>query len=180
MTRDNVKMLLARIDISYPNWKPKDLTLLIDTWFEMIGEYSYEEMLIALKTYISTDRSGFAPSIGQLIGTVNDIKAKIQGEDLSEMQAWSLVRKAMCDSIYHAQERFDELPEKVRRAVGSPQNLKAWGIEDSYNENVAQSHFINSYRRVCEDAKKINAMPVEVRTLIAQATQNLIGKEDYD
>lgn len=174
MTRDEVKALLARISICYPNWKAEDKTLTIDTWHEMLSDYKYEDMLVTLKSYIATNRSGFAPDIGQLIGHFNDLVSKVSNTYLTEMQAWALVSTALRDSTYHAKERFEALPKAVQKAVGSPDTLRAWGLDEKYNENVAQSHFVTCYRKVVEDEKMIAAMPKEVKTMIESNKHILI------
>lgn len=175
MTRDEAKKLIMVITSSYPNFKPADMSMTVDVWANMLSEYEYDKCAMALKTYIMSDTSGFAPSIGQLIGKMNVV------DEMSEMtglEAWGYVSRALRDSTYHAQERFDELPPLVKKAVGSPDNLRAWGMDEGYNENVAQSQFIKSYNTLLERKKEINRMPVEVRAMIEQTSQKLIGEKN--
>ncbi|MCQ2382912.1 MAG: replicative helicase loader/inhibitor [Clostridia bacterium] len=175
MTRDEMKQILARVDVLFPNWHPADLSLTIDVWMEELGNLRYDEVLIAVKTYTRTDTTGFAPTISKLLEIINDIKADIYGGDLSEMQAWALVSKALRDSTYHAKERFNELPVTVQKAVGSSEVLSAWGTAENYNENVAQSNFIKAYRNVLEREKKISVYPAEIQNRINAAQTKLIG-----
>lgn len=93
------------------------------------------------------------------------------------MEAWALVGRALRDSAYHAQERFDELPPLVKKAVGSPDNLRAWGTAENYSENVAQSQFIRSYQDVLKRKKEIAKLPSSVRQLI-QNTERLMISAD--
>lgn len=172
MTREDVKKILLIITNSFPNFKPTDMKVTIDIWFDMLQEYPAESGLMALKTYIATDTSGFAPSIGQLISKMNVVD---ELNELNEMEAWTLVRNALSDSIYHAQERFNELPDTVKKAVGSADILRAWGTDEDYNENVAQSQFMRCYRNVLERKKEIAKLPTSVRTLIGNTTQKMIG-----
>ena len=174
MTKDECKQLYLRICATYPNFKPDNIEFSFGVWYEMLESYDYQAMLISLKAYVASDTSGFAPSIGQLIAKMNEIKSQIEGTDLNEMQAWGLVSGALRDSLYHAKERFDELPESVKKAVGSPETLRAWAIGDNYNENVAQSHFISTYRSVKEQEKKFKALPQNIQNLITK-TMNTQG-----
>ena len=182
MTKDETKQILMRIDVAFPSWKPKDLALLVEVWQETFADYPYQVVLMAVKSFIQSDRQGFAPSIGQIMGLIVDISNMSKGEELTEMEAWALVGKALRNSAYNAKEEFDKLPANVQRAVGSPENLKAWGTDPNYNENVAQSHFMNVYRTVCQRDQQIQSMPKEVKALIGRATDNpkLLTKEDYD
>lgn len=171
MTRDETKKLVMIIASSYPNFKPADMSMTVDVWANMLAEYEYEKCALALKTYIMSDISGFAPSIGQLIGKMN---VADEMTEMTGLEAWSYVSRALRDSTYHAQERFDALPPLVKKAVGSPDNLRAWGMDEGYNENVAQSQFIKIYNTVVERKHEMNRMPVEVRNLIEQTSQKMI------
>lgn len=171
MTREEVKKLMVIIVNTYPNFKPSNLSVTVDIWLEILRGYPYEAMMTALKTYIVTDKSGFAPSIGQIIDKMNVVD---DYTELNEMEAWALVSRALRDSSYHAQERFDELPPNVRKAVGSPENLMAWGRDENYNENVAQSQFIKCYRNVLQQKKELSRMPMEVRALIESTMNKMI------
>lgn len=170
MTRDDTKKLLMRISSVYPNWKPQaDLTFVIETWCEYLSEYTYEQVLIALKAYISTDTSGFAPSIGQLVDKIHSIK---QPCELNEMEAWSLVSNALRNSTYNADAEFSQLPALVQKAVGSPSNLRNWAQTDIESiENVVQSNFMRTYRTVVAMDKENRKLPESVRIAMNQMLQ---------
>lgn len=170
MTREDTKKLLMRISSVYPNWKPQaDLTFVIETWCEYLSEYTYEQVLIALKAYISTDTSGFAPSIGQLVDKIHSIK---QPCELNEMEAWSLVSNALRNSTYNADAEFLHLPALVQKAVGSPSNLRNWAQTDIESiENVVQSNFMRTYRTVVAREKENRKLPESVRIAMNQMLQ---------
>lgn len=167
MTRDETKKLLMRISSVYPNWKPQaDLTFVIETWCEYLAEYSYEQVLVALKAYISTDTSGFAPSIGQLVDKIHGLK---QPCELNEMEAWSLVSNALRNSTYNAETEFAQLPALVQKAVGSPSNLRNWAQTNVESiENVVQSNFIRTYRSVITREMENRKLPESVRIAMNQ------------
>jgi len=166
MTRDETKQLLMRIDVTFPSWKPKDLGLLVDVWQEEFADYPYQVVLSALKAFISSDRQGFAPAIGQIKGMIVDMQDMLDENNLSEMEAWALVSRAIRNSAYGAQEEFDKFPKLIQRAVGSPQNLKAWGLDDNYNENVAQSHFLSAYKSACKQEKQMRCFSDDVKAML--------------
>ena len=165
MTRDETKKIIRIIADSYPNYKPSDISETIDVWSMMLEEYPYNQIAMALKAYILTDTSGFAPSIGQLVNKLTSAEPQ-----LNEMEAWSLVSKAIRNGYYGAEEEFAKLPEVVQKAVGNPANLRAWShTDESSIENVVQSNFLRTYRvlvkRESENAKLPdslrNAMMIE-------------------
>ena len=166
MTVNDARKIIAVMLVSYPNFKPIDTELMATTWADMLNEYSYEQVSVALKCYITTDTSGFAPSIGQLIDKLKTVE---QPQELNELQAWGLVRKAINNSGYHSEEEFAKLPPLVQKAVGTPGQLKQWGLSDIESiETVAQSNFMRTYRAVAKREDEVSRMPIEIRHLIQQ------------
>ena len=164
MTRDETKKILMMMQASFPNFKPPDKTVTVDTWFLMLKDIEYTAVETALRTYITTDTSGFAPSIGQLLDKLYAIQ---NPQELNEMEAWALVSRALRNGYYGANEEFEKLPPLVQKAVGSPDNLRNWSQTDTNSiENVVQSNFMRSYRLVVNRENEIKKMPADVRTLI--------------
>lgn len=164
MTEGEAKKLFAVMTVAYPNYRIDDIEYTAKIWADFLGGYSYEQANMALRTYITTDTSGFAPSIGQLINKLHEVQSP---QELNEMEAWSLVSKALRNGYYGAVEEFNNLPPLVQKAVGSPDNLRNWSQTDTNSiENVVQSNFMRSYRLVVNRENEIKKMPADVRTLI--------------
>lgn len=154
----------------YPNYKPNNLSETVDVWNMMLEEYSYSQISMALKTYVHSDTSGFAPSIGQLIGKIQTIS---QPQELDGMAAWGLVSKALRNGTYGAVEEFNKLPPLVKQAVGMPDNLKNWATSDYQTiETVIQSNFLRTYETVVKRANEINRMPDNIKSLIEKTNAN--------
>ena len=164
MTRDETVKIIRIMCDCYPNYKPSNLSETVDVWNMMLEEYSYSQISTALKTYVHSDTSGFAPSIGQLTNKLHEVQSP---QELNEMEAWSLVSKALRNGYDGAVEEFNNLPPLVQKAVGSPDNLRNWSQTDTNSiENVVQSNFMRSYRLVVNRENEIKKMPADVRTLI--------------
>lgn len=164
MTRDETIKLLMVIQSAYPNFKPPDKTVAVDTWYTMLKDMDYNVVQMGLRAYITSDTSGFAPSIGQLINTIYLTQ---NPQELNEMEAWALVSKALRNGYYGAVEEFDNLPPLVQKAVGTPDNLRNWSQANTESvENVIQSNFMRSYRTVVKREEEIKKMPVDVQALI--------------
>lgn len=103
MTREETKKIVMIISASYPNWKPQDLKFTVDTWALMLEEYDYNQIAVALKAYIASDTSGFAPSIGQLIDKMHILTYK---NEMNELEAWNMLYKAICNSGYNSECEF--------------------------------------------------------------------------
>lgn len=170
MVREETVKIIRIMCDCYPNYKPNNLSETVDVWNMMLENYSYEQVSVALKAYINSDTSGFAPSIGQLIGKIQTIS---QPQELDGMAAWGLVSKALRNGTYGAVEEFNKLPPLVRQAVGMPDNLKNWATSDYQTiETVIQSNFLRTYETVVKRANEINRMPDDIKSLIEKTNAN--------
>lgn len=174
MTRDEVIKLLMVIQAAYPNYKQPDKTVAANTWYMMLKDYEKEVVEAALKIYIASDTSGFAPAIGQLIDKINTVTAP---PELNSMMAWGLVSKALSNGLNGAEKEFEKLPPTVKKAVGSPENLRHWAMSDVRSvETVIQSNFIRSYEAEVRRKNEAAKTPKDVRALIDKiSNQKLLG-----
>ncbi len=169
MTREEtVKIIRIMVD-SYPNYKPNNLSETVDVWTMMLEEYSYQQVSMALKSYILSDTSGFAPAIGQLVDKIHSMS---QPEQLNEMEAWALVARALRNGGYHALEEYEKLPPEVQKAVGTHEQLRNWALDEYFNEEVAKSNFLRAYRIEVNRKRELAKMPSDVRRLIESVNQN--------
>ena len=173
MTRDEAKHLVMMVSAAYPNWKPMDLRGTVDTWAVMLQEYEYQSCVVALKTYILTDTAGFAPSIGQL---VEKLQQATKREDIGELDAWSMVSKALRNSTYHAEEEFAALPPVLQRTVGNPSNLKEWaGMEMDTVNWVIKAHV----GRNCRAAVKSMRDDAKIRPALMGLLQDMRKEPEW-
>lgn len=151
---------------AFPNYKPPDKTVAVNTWFLILSDYPYQQVQMALKAYIVTDTSGFAPRIGQIIDKIQMITSPTE---MNEMEAWSLVSKALRNGNYKSREEFEKLPDVVKEAVGSPENIHNWAQADIKSiESVIQSNFIKSYRLVVNRQKEMQKLPNDIKAMISE------------
>lgn len=167
MTREETKKILMVVQAAYPNYSVPDKITAIDTWFRFLGEYTYTQVDAAVGTYIRSDTSGFAPTIGQV---VEKLQMLFQKDSLNEMEAWNLAYKAICNSNYHADEEFEKLPELVQKAVVNPGQLREWGQMDVETVNsVIQSNFMRTYRAEMTREKEKKKLGRDVIALVQEA-----------
>lgn len=167
MTREETIKIMTIIQAAYPNYKPVDKTATVDTWTIMLENYPYRQVEAALKAYIQTDISGFAPAIGQVIATINRLFSQ---EALNDMEAWALVSRALRNGYYGAEEEFEKLPTLVQQAVGYPDNLRHWSQSElSSIETVVQSNFLRTYRIIVQREQEKQKMSLDLQNLIDNA-----------
>ena len=153
MNAEETKMLIRTMMTAWPNYRPEHLEDTVVLWANLLEPYPYPAILAALKAYIIGNHA-FAPSPGQIIAYLPT------KEHRSELEAWSLVRKALKNGNYGAEAEFEKLPEDVRKAVGSPEQIRAWAAApEEETETVMQSNFLRSYRAVRAREEKYEGLP---------------------
>ncbi len=168
MTREETIQLLMTIQAAFPNYKVPDKTVTVNIWMNMLENYDSSLVMASLKSYIATDKTGFAPSIGQIIDKAHTL-AKLNGNsELTETEAWSLVSKALRNGVYNSESEFNKLPESVQKAVGSHEMLRVWATDENFNESVVSSNFMRSYKSVMNRKTEIEKLPASVVELIQQ------------
>lgn len=170
MTREETVKIIRIMSDCYPNYKPSNLSETVNVWQMMLNEYSYNQVSITLKAYVTSDTSGFAPSVGEIVAKIQLVS---QPQELDGMAAWGLVSKALRNGTYGAVEEFNKLPPLVRQAVGMPDNLKNWATSDYQTiETVIQSNFLRTYETAVKRANEINRMPDNIKSLIEKTNAN--------
>ena len=167
MTRDETIKILMVIQAAYPNYKPQDKTVAVNVWLEMLADIPYEQVSMAVKAYIESDKNGFAPSIGEVREKVKNIFA--EEDELNETAAWSLVLKAIRRSTYYSDEEFAKLPPVVQRAVASPRQLREWAtLEDADGKTITviQSNFQRTFRVEQQRERERNKLSPDVLRLM--------------
>ncbi len=174
MTKDETKRILTVISATYPTFKVADPVSTLEAWHWALEEYSYGDISKALKVFIKTDGSNFAPSASKLISLVD-----VEEEHIipTEIEAWGMVR-TVCQGLDwdNPKASFDKLPEIIQRTVHSPGTLKEWAQTDNDTfETVISSNFMRTYKGVIKQYMDEKRMPEEVKQRIGKLRQQMLG-----
>lgn len=166
MTAEEFAKLADAIKTYFPrdNILPTEQSM--ELWFDMLQDLDYESAVYGLKKHVALNK--FPPAISDIREYATSINAS---EELNEMEAWSLVRIAISNSTYNSVEEFAKLPPVVQKAVGLPEQLKIWAMDDGYNESVVSSNFIKCYRAALKRQEENRKIPLQVMQLI-ESTYN--------
>jgi hypothetical protein len=175
MTRQEIVKILTIIKCSYPNFYKGQTELeakqTVMTWEIMLKDYQAPLIEAAVKALVLTLK--FPPTIADIVEKVKLITTNPEDE-LTEQQAWNLISKAIKNSAYGAREEFDKLPKEIQQLVGSPGQLKEWSqMEVKDVQTVVASNFMRSYKVTAAKRKEYEALPNDVKQLIAQTTKQL-------
>ena len=142
----------------------------IEMWYALLKDLPYNLAAASLKSFMQTSNKVPTPA-----DIRNGVASLSQPEELNEMQAWSMVSKAIGRSGYHSQEEYDKLPEVIQRAVGTPRQLFVWSQTEDGVETVVQSQFIRSYRRELERKQYRQSLSPDILSLIETTAKRLEG-----
>lgn len=170
MTRDEVKQLLVVMQSFYPNWKPEDKALVVNAWYALLKDRDNKAMQTALKWFVETNKSGFAPSAGELIDRYRRLT---EGEDLQTAEAWSMVRRAISNSAYWSKREFASLPEPVQLAVGSPDTLKGWALSEETELGFAEAQFAKNYKATVERYREKTMASADIKSIMSAKQEQI-------
>lgn len=169
MTREETKQIMAVLQAGYPRFY-KDIskleaTAVINLWATMFAEEPAQIVTEAVKSLMCTLK--YPP-------TIADVKEKIelltQPEQMTEMEAWGIVRKAMNTSDFV--KSFQDLPPVIRRIVGSASQLKEWAYTEG-DMSVVSSNFMRSYRARAAHERELTRLPQSAKAMIAGVAEGM-------
>lgn len=169
MTREETKQIMAVLQAGYPRFY-KDIskleaTAVINLWATMFSQEPAKVVIEAVKALMCTLK--YPP-------TIADVKEKIQEltqpEQLTEMEAWNMVKKAMNTNNYA--ESFNLLPLVIQRVVGSANQLKEWAFTEG-SMSVISSNFMRSYKVMAAREREYAKLPESSKQLMKQLTSQV-------
>lgn len=178
MTREQTLDILTVLQAAYPNFykgmTKQQADAVIDLWATMFADEPLELVAMAVKAHICNDKKGFPPHIG----AIKEAIIKLQTPDeMTEMEAWGHIRKAIGNGLYGSQKEFDKLPPVLQRLVGSPNQLREWAMMDEETvASVVASNFQRSYKARAAHERELLALPADVKAVM----QRLAGKMDMN
>lgn len=162
MDRDEFKILVKGMKAVYPQQTFIPDQDAFNIWHSLLQDLSYEVANRAIQKYMLSYK--FPPTIADI--RENATAFIPHDEEMSELEAWSIVYKAICNSYYNAEAEFEKLPPVIQKAVGSPANLREWAQMDTETVlSVEQSHFIRSYRAAVERQKMDAKLPENFKAI---------------
>lgn len=165
MDKPETLKILAVLRVAYPNFykamSEDDYRDTVILWADLFRDDSFTLVSAAVKTLIATDEKGYPPHIGAVKAAI----AKLTEQPvLTEMEAWNLVKSKL--SAYATHEDFLELPEVIRRAVGSASQLCQWAMLDMESLPVIMSNFMRSYKTAVTEQRERGRIPKDVLALM--------------
>ncbi len=175
MTKKETAQILFLLKEYYPNsFENSSLENRVTAWHLILQDQPYQLIEAAVIAFVSTDTKGFMPSVGQMKEKALALTA---GEEMTELEAWWLVQKALRNSAYGSVEEFAKLPPVVQRIVGDPRQLQEWALMDADKvQTVVASNFQRSYRVAVKRDHDYQALPSNIRQFLGAPENQQVVK----
>ena len=116
MNKVETKKIMAILWAAYPGFYAKagdmDKDAAVKLWQECFEEEPYDLVSAAVYALIKTRPNSFPPTIGEVTAQIQRLT---KPDEMTELEAWNLVAKALRNSFYGAAEEFAKLPPIVQR-----------------------------------------------------------------
>ncbi len=172
MTRQELSQIIFFLRAIYPRHYDKftkaDYDAMVDAWGLMLDGYSYEKVFAGTKAFVATDKSGFPPSVGQILDCIR-VASSNPAEQITSAEAWDQVYKAVCNLRWDEPEKeFNKLPEVSRKVIGTAANLREIAMMDTDSVMIGEkARFMRMYDAYKEQEKDYLKIPQSVRQRLA-------------
>lgn len=170
MTKREIAELMTILQANYPDsfrgQSDDVVTAKVTLWYDFFKDYPKEVVHAAAKAFMATDTKGFMPSVGQIC---EQLRRQQEPVEMTGIEAWGYVSKALRNSTYGSKEEFDKLPTAVQRVVGNHEQLREWAMmEEDVVMSVISSNFQRSFKTRQDRQKDLDKLPVDVRAFIGR------------
>jgi hypothetical protein len=144
MTKKEFATGIVMLEDGHSGFMISDNKRTMNTWYELMCHLSVEEYIYCIQNHIRTVK--FKPTVASLL-------EMIPKSDMTELEAWNMVAKAIKSSTYHSQEEWDKLPNDIQSQI-TPEELKRLAMTEDLNVEVVQSNFMRSYKQKVKTEQK--------------------------
>lgn len=157
-------------DISNKNDKEK--AIMLNTWYECLGDLDYNLVLQAVKKTII--ESPYMPTIHEV--RKNAMELVNPTTKRTGIEAWEEAYKMICNGSYMTQEEFESHSPEVKKFFGSKEQLKAYATNTEFNMDVVRSNFLKQYDVLVQRQKQEKLLPEKMQNMINGIIDNMDKK----
>ena len=173
MSKAETAKIMATLWAAYPGFYSKagngDQAAAVELWQKCFEAEPYELVSAAVYALIKVRPNSYPPAIGEVTAQIQRL---VRPDELTAMEAWNLVAKALRNSAYGSEEEFAKLPPAVQRVAHSPSQLREWALMDADTvQSVVASNFQRAYTARQKSDREFEALPPAVRQYVAALTE---------
>lgn len=169
MTKDDFKKIVKGLKSIYADPKFIADQDAFNIWYSLLKDLPYTVASMAVQAFMQNN--SYEPKPADIRRYAMEMTTPVT-EDMSEIEAWGLVRRALSNGNYGAEEEFAKLPKLIQEVLGNPARLREMASLDiSEVETVEMSHFVRNYRAKLESARKNGQLDRNLQLTINQLRQ---------
>lgn len=151
---------------SFASMSKEDAAETLRLWSAMFADDDARLVGAAVKALLASGNLKFAPTIGDVKEAMRRL---VGGDDATELEAWSKIKRAVRNGIYCAQEEFARLSPELQRLVGSPEQLRSWAmLDESELDTVVASNVQRSFRAAQAQMIERQKLPANVAAVVSE------------
>jgi len=182
MTMDEARNIIALMELYYPdtwrNLSDEAYAAYVRQWREFFADDDPRLVEAAVKACIISTTERYAPNVGQIKERMRRLTTP---DEMSEAEAWGLVKNALRNGYYGYKEEYAKLPQVVQRCVGSATQLREWAVMDTGEvDSVIASNFMRSYRAIAKSEAEWAKLPSGFREEMRRLTGQVFGRLELD
>lgn len=164
--------LLAGNYESIANKSEMQQKMMLNTWYECLGDLDYNLVLQAVKKTIINSK--YPPTINEIrqnaIEMINPTKN-------NALEDWDECYKMICNGSYMTKEEFDAHSEICKKFLGSLSQLKAYSRNQDFNMDVVRSNFLKQYDNLMKRKQEQKLLPQKMQEFIGQLADKMSVKQ---
>lgn len=170
MTRTEMAVVLKSLRFAYPTFYSRmgqdDFEGILNLWTLKFKDDDPKLVSDAVHDLIDTHK-GFPPEIADVKEHMREMVAAFSEEPTDE-ELWAILREAIKDGVYGAEEQYKALPPLLKRYCGSPSKLRDLAREDNGTlDTVVHGQFLKTIPHMREREEFSKRLSPETRKYLA-------------
>ena len=130
--------------------------IMLNTWYECLGDLDYRVVLQAVK--MSIINNSYPPTIHEI--RKNAVEIIKPSEQRSAIEAWNEAHKMICNGLYMTQEEVDKASPEVKKFFGNVRQVAELAKADTDTINtVTKGQFLKQYEIIVERENSRKMLP---------------------
>ena len=166
--------LLAGNYESIANKSEMQQKMMLNTWYECLGDLDYNLVLQAVKKTIIN--SPYPPTIHEI--RKNAIEMINPTTKVSAIEAWNEAYRMICNGLYMTEEQFNQASPIVKKFFGNVRQVKELAQTDTDTVNsVTKGQFLKQYDILIEREIEQKMLPPQMQEFITKIANKMDIKQ---
>lgn len=177
MNKQETTQVITLLAGNYDSISKKDKLqkqLMINTWYECLGDLDYNLVLQAVKKTII--ESPYPPTIHEI--RKNAIEMIKPSTQKTGIEAWNEAYSMICNGLYMSEDVFESASLEVKKFFGNVRQVRELAQTDLDTVNtVTKGQFLKQYEIIVNREKDKKLLPTQMQELIEKLADKVSVKQ---